>query len=81
MSERIKQEKKFRYCYECDGFPCARVKRADKYEYSNYTKKAAWWRGAILRLEKEVGKETAIKIMESCGRKCCGGTYRKRANL
>ena len=109
MSEPIKLEKKFRYCYECDGFPCARVKRldkryrtkyemsmienleyirdilekimldADKYESSNYAKKAAWWRGATLRLEKEVGKETAIKIMESCGRKCCGGTYRKHA--
>jgi hypothetical protein len=82
MSERIKLEKKFRYCYECDEFPCARVKRldkryrtkyemgmienleyirdilekimldADKYESSNYAKKAAWWRGATLRLEK-----------------------------
>ena len=52
---------------------------ADKYEKGNYAEKAAWWRGAIERLEKEVGKETAIKIMESCGRKCCGGTYRKLA--
>ena len=52
---------------------------SDKYEPFNYAEKAAWWRGAIERLEKEVGKETAIKIMESCGRKCCGLGHRKTA--
>jgi len=44
---------------------------------SNYTIKAAWWKGAIERLEKLVGKEISIKIMEICGRKCCGPTHRK----
>jgi predicted hydrocarbon binding protein len=52
---------------------------SDKYESFNYAEKAAWWKGAIERLEKEVGKETAIKIMESCGRKCCGLGHRKTA--
>ena len=52
---------------------------SDKYESFNYAEKAAWWRGAIEQLEKEVGKETAIKIMEFCGRKCCGPGRRKTA--
>jgi len=52
---------------------------SDKYESFNYAEKAAWWREAIERLEKEVGKETTIKIMESCGRKCCGTGHRKTA--
>lgn len=52
---------------------------ADKYESFNYPDKAMWWRGAIERLKKEVGRETAIKLMESCGRKCCGATHRKLA--
>ena len=52
---------------------------SDKYESFNYAEKAAWWREAIERLEKEVDKETAIKTMESCGRKCCGLGHRKTA--
>ncbi len=46
---------------------------------SNYATKAAWLRKAVERLEELVGKETTRKIMENCGRQCCGQTYRKRA--
>jgi hypothetical protein len=55
------------------------MRGADKYGSSNYAEKAAWWREAVERLAKEVGEETAIKIMESCGRKCCGPTRIKHA--
>ena len=34
-------------------------------------KKAEWIKGAIERLEHEVGKEKSLKIMENCGRDCC----------
>jgi predicted hydrocarbon binding protein len=33
--------------------------------------KAEWIKGAIERLEKQVGKKTATKIMEKCGIDCC----------
>jgi predicted hydrocarbon binding protein len=33
----------------------------------------------VERLEKEVGKATAIRVMRACGAKCCGPTQRKRA--
>jgi len=46
---------------------------------SNYTEKAAWMRGAIERLERLAGVEASGRIMESCGRKCCGLTSRKTA--
>jgi hypothetical protein len=48
-------------------------------ETSNYARKAQWISGAVERLEKEVGKATAIKVMRACGVKCCGPTQRKRA--
>jgi predicted ArsR family transcriptional regulator len=53
----------------------------DSENYQGYKPagKAAWWRAAIERLEKAVGREGAIEIMESCGRKCCGQGQRKTA--
>jgi len=33
--------------------------------------KAEWIKGAIERLEKQVDKKTATKIMENCGIDCC----------
>jgi predicted ArsR family transcriptional regulator len=53
----------------------------DSENYQGYrpAEKAAWWRAAIERLEKAVGREGAIEIMESCGRKCCGQGQRKTA--
>jgi predicted hydrocarbon binding protein len=52
---------------------------SNKYGLYKPVEKAAWWKTAIERLEKEVGKEKIIKIMELCGRKCCGPTHRKQA--
>ncbi|MFB0518822.1 MAG: DUF6144 family protein [Acidobacteriota bacterium] len=46
---------------------------------SDKAMKAAWLKGAIERLEKLVDKETAVKIMESCGLECCSSAMRKRA--
>lgn len=52
----------------------------DEYEStSSYAIKAAWWKGAVEQLEKLVGKETTVRIMENCGRQCCGATHRKHA--
>jgi hypothetical protein len=56
------------------------IKDADKYDSFNYAEKADWWNKAMQRLEKLVKKPTAVKVMGNCGRKCCGLTYRKRAN-
>ena len=52
---------------------------AGEYGSLNPAQKAAWWREAIERLKREAGEETAIEIMELCGRKCCGATHRKLA--
>jgi predicted ArsR family transcriptional regulator len=54
------------------------MKDTDKYEKMNYPEKAGWWNETIKRLEKEVGEKSAVKIMQSCGRMCCGMTSRKR---
>ncbi len=47
-------------------------------ETSNYAQKAEWIRNAVQRLEKEVGKATAKRVMQACGMKCCGPTQQKR---
>lgn len=52
---------------------------SDKYKSYNKSEKAAWWKGAMERLEKAIGREKAIKIMKVCGRKCCGVKHRKLA--
>lgn len=54
------------------------MKDTDKYGKLNYQEKAVWWNETMNRLEKEVGKKSAIKIVQSCGRMCCGITSRKR---
>ncbi|MDH5714467.1 MAG: DUF6144 family protein [Candidatus Aminicenantes bacterium] len=46
---------------------------------SDKAMKAEWLKGAIERLEKLVDKETAVKIMESCGLECCSSAVIKRA--
>jgi predicted hydrocarbon binding protein len=45
---------------------------------SNYAQKAEWIRNAVQRLEREVGKAKAKKVLQACGRKCCGPTQQKR---
>jgi hypothetical protein len=54
------------------------MKDSDKYEKLNYPEKAKWWNETINRLEKVTDKKSTIKIMQSCGRMCCGLTSRKR---
>ena len=52
----------------------------DQFESTSSTvRKADWIRVAIQRLEQSVGEETSIRIMEVCGRQCCGQTHRKHA--
>jgi len=48
-------------------------------EYDSYKaeQKADWWKSAVERLEKELGKETALEVMRTCGSKCCGAGQRK----
>jgi len=46
---------------------------------SNRAEKAEWVKGAIERLEQEVGKEKSIKIMEKCGRECFGPKHSEHA--
>lgn len=52
---------------------------ADRYKSFKPDKQAAWWRCAVERLEDEVGEHNAIKVMQACGRKCCGQGHRKTA--
>lgn len=52
---------------------------ADAYASLKDPGKAAWWRSAMGRLEELAGPEKAGKIMEKCGRKCCGAISRKHA--
>jgi hypothetical protein len=46
---------------------------------SDRAEQAEWIKGAIERLEQEVGKEKSIKIMEKCGRECCGPKHSEHA--
>ncbi|KYK38651.1 MAG: hypothetical protein HXS46_17595 [Theionarchaea archaeon] len=52
---------------------------AEQYKLLSYAKKAAWWKEAVTRLEQYTDAETCRTILEKCGRKCCGPTFRKRA--
>ena len=45
----------------------------------NRAEKAEWIKGAIERLKRQVGKEKSIKIMENCGRECCGPKHSEHA--
>ncbi|HPQ40145.1 MAG TPA: hypothetical protein PLV45_07195, partial [bacterium] len=59
---------------------CGQILReADTYESLNAAGRAAWWRGAMARLDEAVGPEKAGRIMEACGRRCCGQTPREHA--
>jgi hypothetical protein len=53
----------------------------DSHLYSDYKREeqAKWWKGALQRLEENVGKEEAERIMSLCGQKCCGKGIRKTA--
>ena len=55
------------------------MRDSDRYESFNNTKKATWWRDAMVRLENELGRDNAQEIMLACGQKCCGESHRKLA--
>ena len=52
---------------------------SDIYESFKPEKKAAWWMCAVDRLEKEIGHQKSIEIMQACGSKCCSQGHRKTA--
>jgi Family of unknown function (DUF6144)/L-2-amino-thiazoline-4-carboxylic acid hydrolase len=55
------------------------MEKSDEYSKYKPEKKALWWNNAIERLENELGKESATKVMRNCGSKCCGQGQRKTA--
>ena len=56
------------------------MKNIDQFKSaSNRLEKAEWINDAICRLEKQIGKEKSIKIMENCGRDCCGSKHSEHA--
>lgn len=46
---------------------------------SNRAEKAEWIKEAIERLARKVGRKSSIKIMEKCGRECCGLKHSEHA--
>ena len=50
---------------------------SEKYNSYNPSKKAEWWKDAIIRMEKELGTEKTKEILKICGSKCCGQGHRK----
>ena len=58
------------------------MQNVDKFKSaSDRTKKAEWIKEAIKKLEREVGKEKSVKIMENCGRDCCRDCRREHAKF
>ena len=55
------------------------MKDSDNYSSLKAPQKAEWWRTAVERLENTVGDDKAIKIMNTCGSRCCGQGNRKTA--
>jgi len=53
------------------------LKDSDKYNSYNPSKKAEWWKDAIIRMEYEIGIEKTKEILCKCGQKCCGQGHRK----
>ena len=58
------------------------MKDVEQFELAfDRVKKAEWVKGAIERLEQEVGKEKSVKIMENCGRDCCQDCHREHTKF
>lgn len=55
------------------------MENSPDYDKLKSEQKAEWWKQAIERLEDELGKETAVEVMQTCGSKCCGAGQRKTA--
>ena len=50
---------------------------SNKYNSFNPSKKAEWWKNAIICMENEIGIEKTKEILCQCGQKCCGQGHRK----
>ena len=58
------------------------MENVDKFKSaSDRAEKAEWIKEAIKRLERQVGKEKSVKIMENCGRDCCRDCRREHAKF
>jgi phage antirepressor YoqD-like protein len=55
------------------------IQDSDKYSSLKPEKKALWWKNSVEKMENELGKVKSVKIMSSCGEKCCGKGQRKTA--
>jgi hypothetical protein len=53
------------------------LKDSDKYKSFNPSKKAEWWKNAVILMQKEFGTEKTKNILSICGSKCCGQGHRK----
>jgi hypothetical protein len=53
------------------------LKDSGKYNTFNPSKKAEWWKDAIISMENEIGIKKTKEILCKCGEKCCGQGHRK----
>jgi len=53
------------------------VKDSEKYNSYSPSKKAEWWKDAVILMEKELETDKTKDIMSICGSKCCGAGHRK----
>jgi len=53
------------------------LKDSDKFNSYSPSKKAEWWKDAIIRMENEIGTKKTKDILCKCGQKCCGQGHRK----
>jgi len=53
------------------------LKDSDEYNTFNPSKKAEWWKNAVIIMEKELGTGKTKEILCQCGQKCCGQGHRK----
>lgn len=44
----------------------------DRYQTFKPAEKALWWKSAVDKMERELGRERAAAVMHACGEKCCG---------
>ena len=53
------------------------LRNSDKYNSLSPSKKAEWWKDAIILMENEISIDKTKKILCQCGQKCCGQGHRK----
>ncbi|KAA3657172.1 MAG: hypothetical protein DWQ04_28915, partial [Chloroflexi bacterium] len=55
------------------------MKDSDVYASFKPEQRADWWKTAVSRLQTSMGTQSAIEVMQACGRKCCNQGTRKTA--